>query len=467
MVPLSASLYIEGGRQMVLDERQPWIVLGRADLPNDPKTVSRQQLELKLVEGVVVVTRVGRSDTRLASDIDSELREGQPTPVAADETIHLDYKHGVGVVTIRMPSAPSGEVKCKREVEELPAAAPLPLASAPPAATFRVKVDAQAQAKPPPASKPPPGPAAATPVPDAPPGVKRPAEGLHAAAAEVEVKRPRENPLPMPPTASSSAAAPSSSAADDDAKDAAHDANASSHPTAADRFRALVLTYKPPVLTAPRQVTVLLRLAVGVDGRAASLTASACDGLETRSTAAAVASPWHRRLPPADGVEAELCPHPVYDDAWQLKFAPRGQGGDGSAPAPVGAAPSSSFHLDLVKSADATTARARPPAAAFAAQPSLGGAGGQVLSELLSEVAEMRARSSEQAACIGTLRACTAAREDVLCRQVETLRAAESEELTSMLPLLLTKQKRLAALELDVHGKDLLVPDDDDDDDDE
>ena len=36
----------------------------------------------------------------------------------------------------------------------------------------------------------------------------------------------------------------------------AHDANASSHPTAADRFRALVLTYKPPDLTAPRQVTV-------------------------------------------------------------------------------------------------------------------------------------------------------------------------------------------------------------------
>ena len=193
-----------------------------------------------------------------------------------------------------------------------------------------------------------------------------------------------------------------------------------------------------------RRVAVILRRNPRGD-----LTALACDGLETRATAAAVRCPW-AALPDAQSLRAELRPHPVYTiEQWRLLLHVTDEGTQAAQATPV--------LLDLAR---APGQGPHVRAGAEGASSSLEGAGGAMLCTLLEEVAALRAVAAEQSEEAAALRARVQQREAALEARIEQGRAAEAESLATLLPLLLAKQRRLGQLEEEVQRMGLELAED-------
>lgn len=216
-------------------------------------------------------------------------------------------------------------------------------------------------------------------------------------------------------------------------------------------FRTLLVPWKPVGGEAEREVALTLRLRDG------TLVARACDGLELRGGETAGGCPW-TSLPGDDALRALLRLHPVYLDRWQLELIASGAGTVTSR----SASSSSSAPDEGTRSVVLELVRLKSRAVdgvGDAVGGSGDGVGGEMLRELLGEIAKLREEARHLAAGSFEMALKVQRREEELAAEAEQLRASQAAELSSVLPLLLTKQKRLADLESELVEKGLTEED--------
>jgi hypothetical protein len=182
-----------------------------------------------------------------------------------------------------------------------------------------------------------------------------------------------------------------------------------------------------------------------------TLNACVCDGRELRTTLAATPCPWPW-LPSRHAVSAELKHHPLHLDQWRLTLCLKEEAASAMGLATQrsagGESPADRLQLDL----------ARQTVPGPRARDTLGGVAGPMITRLLRHLKTLRTTKVEQDSTLEALRQQVCEREADLGKRIERLRAQESMHIAGWMKLVFAKEQRLAELDEEARKKNILLP---------